>query len=470
MSQPVLDAPPPAQSLPLVDLHIADPPPPPSTLGQTPHEPKVRPWELELLISGALVFSMLQLPGQLDVWFNGLSPRLDSSGFVFVFLVWYYAKLAVYALAGGFSVHLAVRGYWVGVIGLEAVFPHGVKWENSSGGPIVREVQRRRIPTLQAVIDGADRFASLVFAGAFTLALLLAWALVIGSAAMVLAVIVARAFFTPDKAPLVMQGMLAILVGPMLLATLVDKKLGHRLPPDGRAARMIRGISTVFSRMQTAAFFLPLMMTLVTNLRGRRGTRVAMTALAVGGTLFVLRGLLMDNGVVHGDQYAWLPDEPGALGVERGFYEDRRGDGAGYDDLPSIQSDMVRDPYVRLFVPYRPRRHNALIWERCPGVRAVLPTPGLLRAARPVTDAAERAVLACMGVLQPVTLNGRAITPAWRFTTDPATDLRGIVAYIPVAGLPKGENLLVVARAPAVNPTPGDVARPPPPFAIPFWL
>ncbi|MFL5542802.1 MAG: hypothetical protein ACJ8J0_27725, partial [Longimicrobiaceae bacterium] len=51
----------------------------PSTLGQTPHEPRVRPWELELLISGALVFGMMQLPGRLDAWFDRLEPGLGGN-------------------------------------------------------------------------------------------------------------------------------------------------------------------------------------------------------------------------------------------------------------------------------------------------------------------------------------------------------------------------------------------------------
>ena len=33
-------------------------------------------------------------------------------------------------------------------------------------------------------------------------------------------------------------------------------------------------------------------------------------------------------------------------------------------ELPYIQSDIVTDPYVRLFVPYRPRRHNTLLERR----------------------------------------------------------------------------------------------------------
>ena len=39
-----------------------------STTGDSPHEPPVRPWELELLISGAVTFALLQLPDELPGW------------------------------------------------------------------------------------------------------------------------------------------------------------------------------------------------------------------------------------------------------------------------------------------------------------------------------------------------------------------------------------------------------------------
>lgn len=471
-----------AEHLPVSDAHAADPQPaapptadeqppaPVSTLGQTPHEPTVRPWELELLISGALVFSMLQIPGQLDAWFNGLEPRLDGALLVAVLLTWYYVKLAVYALVGGFIVHLGVRGYWVGVIGLEAVFPHGIVWENTRGGPIMRDIQRRSTPPLQALIDRADRFASMIFGGAFALALLFVFSLLLGGSLMLVAFAVSSRFFARTKAIWLMEGMVFAVVGPVIVAGLVDRYFGERLRPDGRAARTIRAVGTTYNRLQSKALFVPLMLTLFTNLRGRRGARVVSMLLIAGGITFVLKDVLLEAGGMHADGYAYLPDAPGALGVLPGFYDDRRGDGTGISELPYIQSDMVRDPYVRLFIPYRPRRHNLLLRRRCPAVRAAVPAGGVFSSARPRGDAAERAVLACMAALQPVMLDGRPIAPAFRFTTEPKTGIRGIVAYIPVAGLPKGENLITVASLPLADPTPAQAREPRPPFTIPFWL
>ncbi|HSU14808.1 hypothetical protein [Longimicrobium sp.] len=470
MTQPTVETPG-TEQLPIADLHVAAPPPePPTTLGQTPHEPTVRPWELELLISGALVFSMLQIPGQLDGWFYRMQPRMDSVGFLFVFLIWYYVKLAVYALAGGFSLHLAVRGYWVGVIGLEAVFPHGIRWDKARGGPIMRQMQRERTPSLQTLIDRADRFASLIFAGAFTLALLLVWSLMAGGMFALVSFFVSRVVFGAHPGVGVLEAMVACFVLPVLVASLVDKRMGDRLDPDGAAARWIRRIGRTYARLQEVALFTPLMLTLATNLRGRRGARTATIVLIAGGLLFIMKDALGEISGLHGDGYSFLPDAPGALGVATDFYADRRSDDLMSAGTPFIQSDMVRDPYVRLFIPYQPRRHNELIGQKCGDVREAVPAAGFFSAARPEGDRAGQAVLRCMAALQPVTLDGRPISPAFRFATEPETGARGIVAYIPVDAMPKGEHLLTVSRLPLIDPTPAEAREPRPPFSIPFWL
>ena len=60
----------------------------------------------------------------------------------------------------------------------------------------------------------------------------------------------------------------------------------------------------------------------------------------------------------------------------------------------------------------------------------------------------------------------------FRFYTQPATGLRGIVGYIPTASLPRGRNVLVVQPAPRRRVSPGEEAkrRPLTPYTIPFWL
>ena len=440
------------------------PSPPVSTLGQTPHEPKVRPWELELLISGALVFSMMQLPGEVDRWFDHLAPGLDGGAAMAARLAWLYVKVALYAVTGGFVLHLAIRAYWVGVIGLEAVFPGGIAWEKTRSGPIMREVQRRSTPPLQSLIDGADRLASLVFATGFIVAMLFLFSMLLVGGLSFLVYGLAGVALDGSASGFVMDALLLLLFGPLFVAMFVDRRYGDRLDPAGRTARAIRRIARGTMSVMRYTLFQPLMLTILTNLRSQRRGVAVFVLLAVAGIAVAAKDKLW-TGRELSDGYVYLPDEVGRLGVDPKYYEDKRADDEVVADVPSIQSDMVRDPYVRLFIPYRPRRHNELVARHCRAGAAVGPVASV---PRPATEGAEAAVLRCLASLQPVTLNGHPVAVPFRFYTQPRTGIRGIAAYIPVAGLPKGENVLGVARLPLLDPEPG--AKPRPPFAIPFWL
>ena len=152
------------------------------------------------------------------------------------------------------------------------------------------------------------------------------------------------------------------------------------------------------------------------------------------------------------------------------MYEDQRPEGELYARTPSIQSDMVKDPYLKLFIPYAPTRHGDAFAQACPGVRP-LSEGGLRLSEAPAPDsAAVRGVLDCWTRLQPVTLDGLPIRPDFRFHTNERTGIRGILAYIPVQEL-RGEHLVTVRHAPrarergnppAVDETPGQ-------YYIRFW-
>jgi hypothetical protein len=137
----------------------------------------------------------------------------------------------------------------------------------------------------------------------------------------------------------------------------------------------------------------------------------------------------------------------------------------------AIHADVIRDPYVRLFIPYLPARHNPAMAARCTGLaplerrgaRLVLPAQDAA-----LTDSAAARALDCLAAMHAVKFNGTPGNARFRFASHPRTGMDGIVAYLPTAALPRGENVLTVMPPPR---RPGSTNRRPlEASVIPFWL
>jgi hypothetical protein len=245
-----------------------------------------------------------------------------------------------------------------------------------------------------------------------------------------------------------------VLLCVFALPQTLDRRLGERIRPDGRLAWLIRGSMHLQRVALGAGTYLPIFNVISSNVPRRVYlASMALVFVAVEGGFF-LKMELEDGGAAAMADYALLPDEPGERTVEYQHYADEWPEGKVFAGSATIQSQVVRDPFVRLFIPFSPRRHNPAVAERCPGI----PASGAAR---------EEAVIRCLMEIQPVTLDGRPLgDPGFHFYTDPGTGLRGLLAYVPTAGLRAGEHLLVVAPIPRA---PGSDTQPPTQY-IPFWV
>lgn len=437
------------------------------------HEPEVRPWELELLISGALVFSLLQLPGFVDAWFVRVQPHLAERTHLGVFMLFMYTKLILYTLITCFVLHLSMRAYWVGLIGLESVFPAGVRWGDTNYGPVMSEVYREKMGRLQPRIDAADRFCSILFPLAFTVVMLFFFSVGIFLLAAGVAFAVSRLLWGGDHLTGTLVGIFAVAIAVPALTWLADLRFGARVERGGRGHRLLRRAAVASYYANALPIYGTTFLTLFTNVR--KGTRYpamyALIALLFG--VFMVKDVFVSRGIMRAGDHLFLPDEAGAFGVGAEFYENQREPDEMYDREPSIQSDVVRDPYLKLFIPYLPARHGEAFAEACPGARPLSPGGVRMDDADPPDSAAVRAVLDCWARLQPVALDGRPLRPEFRFYTHPSSGIRGIVAYVPVQGLPRGEHLLTVGFAPrtrALQQRRGAVPAGADRYYIPFWL
>ena len=427
-------------------------------------------WELELVISGAVAFALLQLPSAVTAAYDRIEPHLADALRSGAFIVYYYAKLAIYTLIATFLSHIIARAYWVGLVGLEAVFPRGPRWDQTSYGPISKQFYKDRLPSLSSLIDRVDDFCSMIFSFSFMIVFLfissIFWAGVLG----LLAFGISRLFFGGERLGDIFKALFLILLVPILLGSLIDKMIGGKLDPTGPLAKLIRGATGFYYRGLLMDLHGPILVTLFSNVRKK--AIYPLFTIAVAGVLgFFFVSELTREGLLSLSSEAYVPAKPGEAEVSPEYYEDQRPEGEVFPTSPSIPSDVVSGPYVKLFIPYNPRRHNAAIERRCPGVKPLreegLQFVGRNAGAPPAGPA--RQVLRCLAEIHRVTLDGKPVPGLeFHFTSHLKTGLRGIVGYIPTAGLSRGSHLLKVEAVPRAEPRKGD--RPPDPYLIRFWI
>lgn len=416
-------------------------------------------WEVELLISGVAVFAMLQLLGWLDnAWF-ALQPRLEASWSAALMMLYIYAKGATLILAITFALHLLLRAHWIAQVGMHSVYPEGIRWERLRIGPVQRELERQRYGGPEAAIERADNRATVVFSIGVTLATFLLTSTAVVALAVAISALLARlggpGIGTSDQ----LAAGLALVLAPFLLAVLVDRTLGARLSPEGRGRAVLRTIYGVYGRVGMSHRGNPTM-AMVSSHIGERRTILLSTVVMLAVVVAVIWSHDAQRNPLGIGNYDALPAPlPGAARtIDPAHYDDTR-DVARGGAVPYVQSLIVREPYLRLVVPYQPHRDNAALRTACRGV------DGLPREER------HSVLLDCLQRLHPVELDGKPLASLhYDLGSDPRTERPALLAMIDVRVLVPGRHELRVAR-PAAIKRDGDVDDDTTnmPYRIPFW-
>jgi len=428
-----------------------------------------RTWELELIISGAVIVALFQIPSLIDHAFMSVEVHLSREFWLGPYLLFYTGKLALFALIIVFLGLFFLRSFWVGLIGLESVAPT-IDWDRLNM-PLQKRFYERRGWSLSHLAQKVDSLCSSLFSVLFSVLIVLAWVL----ALIVVGLILAWVFKTVtgldiglDKLVFVtfylLLGSMAVLAGYI---GLVEKRIKKDPEYDAehpkavrRAEHLMKWMTYIYPNFLIG----PIMLTFTS-----RSNRLTVNLVA-GVTMIMLISLFLVSfflqlKIVSLGSYIYFPQRPNALTVNPDLYDDQRVDGS-FAYLPSIQSDVVDETYLRLFIPFRARHENEVIEERCPEL-VPFSRDGLSWRWRGKDGDPEREqqALECLSQLYEVTLNEERLeTLDYHFYTHPRTRVRGLIAHIDVSELSSGRHLLTV-----VAPRPKDSKKDPYHYYMPFW-
>jgi hypothetical protein len=450
-------------SPPTEPSHAAREPTPP--VGRVAFEHlRERTDELELIISGLMAFALLAVPGRVfDAWAvhsihaEGLVEYAMWFGFIVV------AGLS-YSLAVAFFVHLAIRGYWVSLIGLKSTFPEGIRWDRIPlMGSISQGFYRERIVDLGLTIDRADRAASILFAMAILIALVMVWVGLLAMAMILASGLLGMLFADAERATrILLVGFYVVLMAGSLVPALLEKIASRRAAGGAQntgLARFTRGWLRVYGVVIPQRLILPVQATLQSNLNGKGFLAIYFLILFLT-TLFGSFQIVQSARFATLHRYDVLTAEAAEAGMLGAHYESMRTEHDRLLRYPMIPSDRIAEAHLRLFLPHRPTRDNPLARANCAALEDG-------RNTAKVQAAAEIA-RACLATMWAVSLDSVAV-PLDDFVPTERRDLemRGLTGYLPVGDLAPGRHDLQVVWNPAGGKS-GRSRRIE--YRIPFWL
>jgi hypothetical protein len=427
-------------------------------------------YEMELLVSGALTFALLQLPGKLNPSFDRAMSFVDGGERLFVVYGFVYVLLAINALIVFFATHLLLRAFWIGLVGLESVYPGGVDWERLKIGRHSVGILRRQIPPLGSSIDRLDDICSLVFSLAFSIVLTFVYSIAVVVVCLGISWGVAAAgwFEFERMFWIAFAGWVVISAGVGLL----DRFAASRLREGGVADRALAAAVRLNIAVSPLRLIGPVSLVLQTRLSEKRANFLVIgSILLVTGSLML--GLFARSGLLRLDSLRYVPESPGQEGVEAKAYRSTWTD-ADFDEArwrPSIDTDVVTGPYVRLVLPYRPSTHNDRIAKACPELEPAREggfSFGKFDGDDPQTR--SRAAIECFVGLFHIELDGRPLTDVrFDWYTEPRHQVPGVIAYLDVRELTPGRHQLVVDAPRGELPSDPQAEDRRRQVVIPFW-
>ncbi len=412
-------------------------------------DPVQRTDEIELLISAAVFFGLLQVPGRLTGWWTDWVSHQTYADAHFGLMLMQISYGIVFALLASFLVHIILRGFWIGLIGLRSVFPQGVDWENlSRRAPITTEYQRPRIPTLDVTIAKVDRVASVVFISASLLV-----GMTLAGALFLMPVIL----FGIVRVEWLL-GILVLFLLPVLVQLVLDRGIAARSPRWAAMPwlrRLVLASGATYGLMTPRVLWTP-MLTLQSRLH-EVGYGVGVMLMMIVVMLAFPLHLFVERASRSSDAYELIDD---AI-TRHGFTQPESPSVDASNEYPWLGRIQVNGPWVELFVPLRPPTDDAELRANCPAYALGLNAAG-------VDAARAHALRDCLAGLWRFALDGVAIE-ADAFELARKGSQRGLVAMLPTAELASGRHQIVATRV--RTPTPGQTLRePPPPRSLLFWV
>lgn len=301
---------------------------------------QARSWEIELFISGGSLFALMQISETVMGFLTKLMRVNDIAGMSTTTFA-----IVIPTLVGCFALHLAVRGFWVALVILYRVYPSGIVTERLKlSERFMKPVQKF---DLKESINRLDKVCSLLFSASFVYAILL-----FGLCALI-AIVMGIMFSDFAQSEWMQKKWLMavyyVVVSVLMIAYLLF--LYVDLPTSGflRRGKWIPKIwypfYQLFNFLTLGFLWRPYLQVITTNINNRLLVFVWFVLFYLIGFAFLFSSESNNTKLIESLDATIALATPN----RESHYQDKNQPDT-WTDL-TIQSDVITDGYLKIFVP-----------------------------------------------------------------------------------------------------------------------
>lgn len=312
-------------------------------------------WQLELIISGFAIFGLYTALGPIEL---GLQ-EAQNQQHIYKFVITFVAYASIGILLFNLLLHVLLRGLWIGALGLRYV-SGDIDFESLKYSPKFTRYLKNKVGSFDRYIARLENYCSVIFAISF---LLIFYVIAITFTIIAIALI-ANYIIDSDSLP----GWLSKGVGISLILfiifgmffTLVDFITQGFLKKKKWLSRIYFPIYWVFSYITLSFLYRPLVYNFLDNKFGKRLSflliPIYLGILVIFSIDYQQSNYLSDNNVSSKNH------------INLRNYEDLLSENDEFLRVATIQSKVIQEPYVKVFMAYSESIENRIFTVN-PGVK-----------------------------------------------------------------------------------------------------
>lgn len=389
---------------------------------------KQESWEAELIVSAIGTFASFQLFGLIDhlsYWaFSALPPAQHFMGYMVVFT----GIIAVSMLTTIFVLHLFLRFYWVGLVGLNSVFPDFGR-ENSAFSRSYTDKMLAILPKLKTSVLSIDEKCSILFSIAFCLVI------VYGYFALLVTLLLwlynMLSLFLPSWLALLPAICLALMfIFQNVVSMVANIKKMHSNEP----LQLTYFRTTVFlNKLLIGPFYknaMQIFMTFGSNYKSKKSLIGLGILCFVGGMAGSIYHTVNSNAVYLVDHDRFTKSNH----VYNEYYASENAS-TSFVFAPELSEIATSKNMLSLFIPIF--HHELKVAKQlCLAERIDIDK-----------DDGKESLLACRHRYHDVKLNGQPIDLEFLHYDHPSAQQRGLLSYIPMTLASTGKNVLSIQKS-----------------------